>query len=319
MSAGLFPWTRGIFRPGKVGFFPAATAVLIAASVLVLGGCVRKERNKSTPTSGSLVVYATADVEPVIQKGADAFNKLYTQANVAVYPLESRTIVDSMIQGRTDAGYFDRQLSAAESLTVVASRKHVYSFLLGTTVATWLVNPANTVATIDSTQLLKILSGDITSWKDLGGADGPIHIYLPPIGDGAWLAIQDFLRGSLVHVEAHYWPNDSTVLANVKSDPAALGLVGMQITPIPELKKLKWVDPLLAEPVPANIGSLQEGKYPFRVGLYYYTIADRTDLASGFLSFLAGNVGQRLIADNGFLPAMIPVRIVNLSPTGDQK
>jgi len=101
----------------------------------------------------------------------------------------------------------------------------------------------------------------------------------------------------------------------------ALGLVGMQITPSahPEVKKVKWINPLLADPVPANIGTLQEGRYPFKMGLYYYTIADRTDLASGFLSFMAGNQGQRLVADNGFLPAMIPVRIVNLSPYGDQK
>jgi phosphate transport system substrate-binding protein len=111
------------------------------------------------------------------------------------------------------------------------------------------------------------------------------------------------------------------VLANVKEDPNALGLVGRQIAGAdnPQLKKLKWINPILADPVPANIGSLQEGKYPFQVGLYYYTIADRTDLASGFLSFMASNAGQRLIADNGFLPAMIPVRIVNLSSTGDQK
>jgi len=111
------------------------------------------------------------------------------------------------------------------------------------------------------------------------------------------------------------------LVLGVLAGPDALGLVGMQITPSahPEVKKVKWINPLLADPVPANIGTLQEGRYPFKMGLYYYTIADRTDLASGFLSFMAGNQGQRLVADNGFLPAMIPVRIVNLSPYGDQK
>jgi ABC-type Fe3+ transport system substrate-binding protein len=53
--------------------------------------------------------------------------------------------------------------------------------------------------------------------------------------------------------------------------------------------------------------------------LYYYTIADRTDLASGFLSFMASNQGQRVIADQGYLPEMIPVRVVTLSPSGEQK
>jgi phosphate transport system substrate-binding protein len=266
-------------------------------------------------------VFAAPAIETVIQIGADAFNKLYPQANVNVYALDSRAIVDSLLQARTDAAYFDRQLSVAESLTVVANRRHIYSFLLGTTVSTWLVHPSNTVATIDSLQLLNILTGKFKSWSDLGGADEPIDIYLPPLDDGAWKTLADYYAGGLFSVAAHYWPNDSTVLAKVQEDPNALGLVGRQIAGAdnPQLKKLKWINPILADPVPANIGSLQEGKYPFPVGLYYYTIADRTDLASGFLSFMASNAGQRLIADNGFLPAMIPVRIVNLSSTGDQK
>ena len=321
MSVSLFSGSIGIWRSRWFGFL-AATAflTLLLTGGIVFPGCTRKERqSKSTPTTGSLLVYATPAIEPVILKGADEFNRLYPQANVTVYPLESRAIVDSMIESKTDAAYFDRDFSTAESLAVVQSRKHVYSFLLGATVATWLVNPANSITTFDSIQLLNVLSGKFTSWKDLGGPDHPINIYLPPLGDGAWETLEDFYGSVLTKVEAHYWPSDSLVLTNVMADPDALGLVGRQITSNPKVKKLKWINPLLADPVAANIETLQEGKYPFKINLYYYTIADHTDLASGFLSFMAGNIGQRLIADSGFLPGMIPVRIVNLSPSVDQK
>ncbi len=180
------------------------------------------------------------------------------------------------------------------------------------------MHPQNAAVSVDSTQLLEILTGRVNSWKLLGGEDQPITVYLPPLGDGAWQALQSFYGSALTRLEAHYWVSDSAVIEQVAKDPGGLGLIGIQ-PPVPKIKKLKWRHPLLADPVPANISTLQEGKYPFNIRLAYYTIADQTDLASGFLSFLAANQGQRLIADHGFLPEMVPVRIVRLSPSGDQK
>ena len=254
----------------------------------------------------------------MVQAGADEFNRLYTKANVNVYPLDSRAIADSMIYRHADIGYFDRNLTEAESLAVVQSRKHVYRFHLGSTVATWIAHPTNDVTELDSLQILGILTGKITNWRAAGGSDENINIYLPPVGDGAWIALREYFGDALAQIEAHYWPSDSAVVAEVAHDPAGFGFVGRAIYD-KQIKRIRWRHPLLADAVPANIGALQEGKYPFRVRLCYYTIADKTDLASGFLSFMASNAGQRLIADRGFLPELIPVRIVNLTPSGDQK
>jgi len=293
--------------------------VFFAILPAVLAGCGKKEQGeKSTPTSGSLAVFVSPAMVPVVQAGADEFNKTYLEANVNVYPLNSRAIVDSMINRQADVGYFDRSLSQAESLAVVGTRQHLYSFLLGSSVATWVVHPDNPATVIDSAQALEILTGQTTSWKALSGRDDSIHVYLPPLGDGAWTALERFFSGALTKVNAHYWQSDSAVLAEVSQDPAGLGFVGMPLRDS-KVKKLRWRHPLLADPVPANIGTLQEGKYPFRVNLYYYTIADRTDLASGFLSFMASNAGQRIIADQGFLPEMIPVRVVTLRSGEEQK
>jgi phosphate transport system substrate-binding protein len=306
-------------RKGKIT--RSAVGQIIASGLFVLAlftGCSKNQNDKSTPTSGSLALFTSASIQPVIQKGADQFNRLYTQANVNVYSLESRAIVDSMINHRADVGYFDRTLSAEESLAVVATRKHLYSFLLGSTVATWIVNPVNQLAAIDSTKLLEIISGKTTTWNALGGSSENISVYLPQLGDGAWVALQDFFGKSLTKVEGHYLNSDSLVIDRVIKDPAALGLVSHPVSDS-RIKKLKWQHPLLAESVPANVGSLQQGTYPFIIRLYYYTIADRTDLASGFLSFMAANVGQKIIADNGFLPGMVPVRVVTLTSNGDQK
>lgn len=314
--------TKSSILPIGHSSFAALTIGFVALFVLMQlssAGCAKKQKQpKSTPTTGSLALFASPAVEPVIQAGADEFNRLYQNANVNVYPLNSRAIVDSLINGKVEVGYFDRYLSDAESLAVVRTRGQLYAFALGSTVATWIVHPKNPISTIDSVQAIDILLGKMTSWKALGGPSGKINIYLPPVGDGAWQALEDFFDPYLTKVDAHYWPSDSLVLEQVAKDPNALGFVGKPVYD-PKVKKLRWRDPLLAEPVPANIGTLQEGKYPFSVDVYYYTIGDRSDLASGFFSFMASNVGQRLLADQGFLPGMVPSRVLTLSPSGENK
>lgn len=296
--------------------FAVCLALTSTCLLTVLPGCAKKQKQEATtPTSGSIAIFASPAIEPVVQTCADEFNRLYQNANVNVYPLNSRAIVDSLINRRTEVAYFDRALSQAESLAIIKTRKQLYSFVLGSTVATWVVNPQNPMKTIDSLQVLKILTGKATFWQALGGPNEKINIYLPPLGDGAWKALEDFFGPALTKVDAYYWPSDSLVIARVSEDRGGFGLVGKPVYD-PKVKKLLWRNPILAEPVAVNIGSLQEGKYPFRVRLYYYTIADRTDLASGFLSFMASNAGQRVIADQGFLPEMVPARVVTLPPTG---
>lgn len=306
----------------RIGSFAALTISLVlffAFFQTAFVSCAKKEKQQeTTPTTGSMAIFASLAIEPVIQSGADEFNRLYPKANVNVYSLNSRAIVDSLIYRRIDVGYFDRPLSQAESLAVIKTRKQLHAFILGSTVATWIVHPKNPISVIDSVQAFRILTGQVTSWKALGGSNYRINIYLPPLGDGAWGALEDFFGAALSKVDAHYWPSDSLVLERVAEDPAALGFVGEPVYDT-RVKKLSWRDPILAEPVVANIGSLQEGKYPFAIRLYYYTIGDRSDLASGFLSFMASNAGQRLIADQGFLPEMVPVRLITLPPAGEPK
>jgi phosphate transport system substrate-binding protein len=318
----LFGPTKSTIASGRMKYFAVLTimsVLLLAFLQSVLVGCAKKEQQpESTPTSGSMSVFASPAIAPVIQTAADQFNRLYPKANVNVYSLNSRAIVDSLVNRRTEVGYFDRSLSQAESLAIIRTRKQLFSFRLGSTVATWVVNPKNAVSTIDSVQALEILTGQVTSWRAMGGSGDKINIYLPPLGDGAWTALEGFFGAALTKVDAHYWPSDSLVLARVAEDPSALGFVGKQVYDT-RVKKLRWRDPILAEPVAPNIGSLQEGKYPFRIRLCYYTIADRSDLASGFLSFMSSNVGQRVIADQGFLPEMVPARVFTLPSSGKQK
>ena len=58
--------------------------------------------------------------------------------------------------------------------------------------------------------------------------------------------------------------------------------------------------------------NIAEGKYPLARDLYIINAQGYTGLGMGFASFVAGDIGQRIILKSGLLPARIPGRKINI-------
>lgn len=60
-----------------------------------------------------------------------------------------------------------------------------------------VVHPANGVKSLTEAQARDVFAGKVTNWKEVGGADVPIKIVLPFVGDGARVTVQeDILKGA---------------------------------------------------------------------------------------------------------------------------
>ncbi|MBP6586872.1 MAG: substrate-binding domain-containing protein, partial [Flavobacterium sp.] len=63
------------------------------------------------------------------------------------------------------------------------------------------------------------------------------------------------------------------------------------------------------EPSQNNIA---EGKYPLARDLYIINGQGYSGLGMGFASFVAGDIGQRIVLKSGLLPAKVPGRKINI-------
>jgi phosphate transport system substrate-binding protein len=57
---------------------------------------------------------------------------------------------------------------------------------------------------------------------------------------------------------------------------------------------------------------IYQGVYPLTRDVYAVNAEPRNGLATGFTAFLASDRGQRIILKSGIIPAIAPVRIVNV-------
>jgi phosphate transport system substrate-binding protein len=59
-------------------------------------------------------------------------------------------------------------------------------------------------------------------------------------------------------------------------------------------------------------GYIAEGSYPFCRDLYMISRETFSGLGTGFVSFVAGDQGQRIILKSGLVPATMPIRLIEV-------
>ncbi|MEO0060259.1 MAG: hypothetical protein RLZZ312_1906 [Bacteroidota bacterium] len=118
--------------------------------------------------------------------------------------------------------------------------------------------------------------------------------------------------------------NYIAVLKHVQANQNAIGVIGLNqiVEPTAEvndlLKNVKVVsvrnvkkDGVSQEaykPSQDNIGS---GLYPFERPIFMLNFQGRSGLGMGFASFVAGEIGQRIVLKSGLIPVRMPSRIIN--------
>jgi phosphate transport system substrate-binding protein len=89
----------------------------------------------------------------------------------------------------------------------------------------FVVHPSNPVTTLTLAQVTGILSGKITKWSEVGGADQPIIVVVATRGDGVRSAVEGrLLGGASIVTQARELPNAPQIVQVAAQVPAAFGV-----------------------------------------------------------------------------------------------
>lgn len=111
--------------------------------------------------SGKVVVGGSSSVTPVMEKLAEAYEAIYADVDIDVQMMDSSTGVTSTIEGAYDIGMASRDLTEDE----------IAQGVTGTVIATdgvaVIVNKNNPLESLTSEQVMKIYTGEITTWSQV--------------------------------------------------------------------------------------------------------------------------------------------------------
>jgi phosphate transport system substrate-binding protein len=216
----------------------------------------------------------------------------YPGINITVAGGGSGVGVQKVAEGLVDIGNAGRPVSAKE----LAAYPNLTSFPFAVDGVAPIVNPANRVFGLTSSQIQDIFSGKITNWKVVGGDDAEIHLYNRDEASGTRAVFwKKCLKKGAVVESANIVPSNGAMKVAVSRDRHALGY--MSIGHVDETVKAVSLDGV----APTQQNAVN-GTYPVTRKLFMNTNGTPLPLVQAFIDYVLGTDGAVIIGSHGYIP-----------------
>jgi phosphate transport system substrate-binding protein len=265
---------------------------IISISALFLGLCSAVAQDK-------LVIRGSNTIgEELAPRLVAEYKKTHTDAAFDMEFKGSAYGIGALMGGYCDIAASSKVVGK-EQLEIAQGRGVEFKdYVLGSYTVSILVNAANPVSNLTSNQVQAIFTGKISNWKDVGGADAPVHLIIRDPVSGTYLGFKELAMANqdyADHVQA--FTNYAGIADAVAKDPDAIGYSGLDAAPAAGTKTVS------VDGVAPGVATVNGGKYPYVRALRFYTDAGKEPAkAKDFIDFVLGADGQKVLTQMGYAP-----------------
>lgn len=308
----------------------------ILCTVVSCGNSEKKGVRTDTETSGFTSIATEDCFAPIIKEEIAVFEGLNKGAAINVIYGGEPDILDLIIKDSIRFVVAARDLTEDEKTYIKESNKQLQPRSLKVAVdgIALIVDKANTDSLMSLSTLKKIMTGEITSWKQINPQSkyDKISVFFDNPRSSTVRFIQDSICGDKpLYDGLRALPSNPDVIEKVTNTPGSLGLIGVNWISNPnDSTNLSFIDnikvvALSREEIATTDNSsrpfpyqLAMGEYPLRRDIYAILTDLRGTLPTGFYKFITGDRGQRIILKAGLIPANRPTRLISVKESFDQ-
>jgi len=297
--------------------------------LLTLFACEDKKKLSDTPTSGRITVVADENYKPLLDSEVMVFESSYPEAKINIIYKPAAEVVKAMdidsvrmiiTASPVDTAYYISYFKQKEY-----SPKN--SFIAKDAVAIIAHNSRKGLK-MTTEELAKICIGTITDFSELehGGGRGKITLVFDNAASSTVEYIQDsLLKGQALTSQAFAQKTNKEVMVYVQNTKNALGVIGVNwISDNQDEENLAFSKSIFPVEVrdalhsqyyyPPHPGYVASHLYPLRRLMRATLKENGAGLGRGFLNFMTGEVGQRIVLKAGLVPANVVTRVVETRP-----
>ncbi|WED23598.1 phosphate ABC transporter substrate-binding protein [Vibrio sp. JC009] len=253
-----------------------------------------------TPVSAKETISAvgSSSVTPLMEVFGETYMKSNSNVFIEVQGPGSSAGVKAAKNGSADLGMASRNLKPKEEeptlKTLVVARDGIAV----------VVNPKNKLKGLTAEQVSAIYKGEITNWKDVGGADKPIVAITRDTASGTRGAFEDIMKlkkkisgkkVSAISQRAQVANGNGALKTNVASNPYAIGYISLGTVD-------SSVHALDIDGVPASVDNVKNGSYKVaRPFLVLYKEGKPSAETQKFLSWMTSADAQAIVAKKGYI------------------
>jgi phosphate transport system substrate-binding protein len=274
----------------------AGTLLLGAAACTadegINGGVTTKNTQTSvtnTKLTGKIVASGSTSMEELMTALGEAFNVINPGVTVEIQGGGSSTGIKNATDGVSEIGNSSRALKTEEK--TLGLTEHVIA-IDGIALA---INPANAVTNLTNDQLIRIFTGVVTNWKDVGGADAPIVVILRETGSGTRDGFESLLGIVGKCVGSQEVNETGIVKSTVAGNVNAIGYLSLG-------KVDASIKAVSVDGVVPSEATVKGGNYTLQRPFVCLTKGSGSDLVKAFFSFVFSTEGQTMVAQKGYVP-----------------
>jgi phosphate transport system substrate-binding protein len=271
-------------------FFVSLSMLLLSASIAV-AAALPETLAPFRGMKGTLDIAGGTAHIPVMKDAARNIMEANPDIRITVAGGGSGVGVQKVGEGLVQIGNTGRALKESE-----VEKYGLKTFPFAIDGVAVVVNPENTAANLTKTQLKAVFAGETTNWKELGGADAPISLYIREDGSGTRETFEERALDKIQPAAKSTVVNSNGAMKTaVAQDKNAIGYVGVGHLD----EKLKGV--VIDGMVPSQENAAN-GKYTVTRLLYMNTKGDPAGLTRAFIDYIYSPDGQAIIAKAGYIP-----------------
>ena len=280
-----------------------------------------------TPSSGNIRIVADESCAPLLRIEASTFNKIYTNANLNISYLPEIDVTKAFFSDEnTRLMIIARRLNEQEKGYFGKIGLPSHEIKIAIDAIAFIINPQNADSNLQYQQVVDILNGKITSWKQINknsSLEDVVLVFDNQKSSTVRYLSENLLHGGQLTSEAFAVDSNIAVINYVKQHASAIGVIGSSwISDTTDsvtnnnLKEIKTVAVSSLDspnhyylPVKRYFYSMQ---YPFLRELYIVSQEKHAGLGTGFATYVASDEGQRIVQRSGLMPIDNAVRIIEL-------
>ena len=297
----------GTFRLTQLirGFRKLAPLLL---AILMLAGCQENKTQEQTTTSGKFRIVADETIRGPLEAGLEVFLIRYSDISAETSFHNEADAVAQFLAGEADLLWIGRKLDPAEIEQITAQQTPYQPYLVASDAICMLCGPANEISCYSQNGRLGFT-----------GSTPPILI-VPDNPSGISKFLKDSVRWSNDSMPDTYAAEgiDSALLTQQKYSQSICMMGQTDASEAIKSDTTLRILPIICDdtachPVQEDLSSK---KYPLSRDIWLISREKGLGPAGGFVSFMTGETGQRILLKEGLLPVYLPSRevIVNQDP-----
>lgn len=295
-----------MFKFSKIFIFCSVGVLFVA--------CNKSDQSKNSNSNqsilkGSATIYVDETLTPIIDDQVAVFESKY-EAKIKIVSKSESELVVSLVNEPSAIAVLARNLTNEEN-KIFEQKKIIPKITkFGTDAIAFISHKSNKDTLIELKTVIQLMQGKQSSKIKGLVFDNPNSSTVRYMCELAKIK-------AIPEKGVYSFKTNQEVIQFVAQNEGMIGVVGLNwlSQPMPEMQEyVDKINILSVKSVSGNSfyfpsqNAIAEGKYPLQRDLFIINAQGFSGLGMGFASFIAGDIGQRIILKSGLLPIFMPGR-----------